>query len=231
MNRPGEELREFWFEQAESETPLLRGPGVGVVFSRARGFSHLLRVANGASAAPIELDPGIVQAASVPNEENVLFDGRRIGNPLYQELVPHEQGHDRGRGVCALLTGSCFNHHFSGVYSLGWDQDAPERIVLDVDVADRCRGPVEKLAATYIVSGALVAIEPETASANSLIFRVDRGLLELVAVPPAIIDPPSSFGGGIRIQIQARIDPQTHTQRLHYCWRWASCEDLTRLTA
>jgi hypothetical protein len=231
MNRPGEEVTEFWFERALSETPVMRGPGVAIVFSRARGFSHALRVGKGASSEAIELEPKLLQAASVPDEADDQFDGRQIGNPLYQELVPHEQGRERGRGTCALLTGSCFNHHFSGVFSLGWDQDAPDRLVFDVDVADRCRGPVEKLAATYVVTGADVAIEAETATANSLIFRVGRGLLELAAAPPAIIDAPGSSGGGIRIQIQARIDPQTHTQRLHYRWRWASCEGLTRLTA
>ena len=225
MSGPADQVTEFRFEQPASETPVMRGPGVAVAFSQARGLVHALRI----EARPgVAAKPWLVQAASVPDDENQQRDGRRIGNPLYQELVPHELAHSRGRGICALLTGSCFEHHFSAVFSLGRDQDAPERIVLDIDAADRCRGPVEMLAATYIVSCANATIETRNATDSSLVWRVAGGILELVALSPAIIDEPGSSGEGIKVQVQARIDPNTHTQRLHYRWRWASCPDLTR---
>ena len=66
-----------------------------------------------------------------------------------------------------LLTGSCFNHHFSAVFSLYRDRETPECIVLDVDIADRCRGPVEKLAATYVVSGRTVCTGGSRSAADS----------------------------------------------------------------
>jgi hypothetical protein len=228
MSRPGEAVTEFWFEQAGSETPVMRGPGVAVAFSQSRGLVHAFRIEPGPSAAATGLKLCLMQAASVPDQEHEQSGGRRIGNPLYQELVPHELAHDQSGGICALLTGSCFNHHFSAVFSLGRDQDAPGCIVFDIDVADRCRGPVEKLAATYIVCCPDLAIETTGARSSSLIWEVGGGLLELVALPPAIIDEPTSSCEGMRIQIQARIEVHTHTQRLHYRWRWASCPDLTR---
>jgi hypothetical protein len=228
MSRPGEELTEFWFEQAASETAIIRGPGISVVFRQGRGLVHTLRVEAGSSTAEIGLTPWRVQATSVPDQEVEQFDARRIGNPFYQELVLHELAVDRGRGICVLLTGSCFDHHFSAVFSLGRDKEAPDRVVFDIDVADRCRGPVEKLAATYVVSCADAAIETRSTAANSLVWGVAAGDLELVALPPARILDPSSGSEGLKVQVQARIDPNTHTHRLHYRWRWASCPDLSR---
>ena len=69
-----------------------------------------------------------------------------------------------GPGLCLLLTGTFFKHHFSAVVSLGIDPDRPDGLVLDVDVADRCRAPVDSLAATYTVrldSGALADAGPQ----------------------------------------------------------------------
>jgi hypothetical protein len=221
-------VTEFWFELAASETPVMHGPGVAVAFSQASGLMHALRIETGPNAAAIGRKPFLLQATTVALQEDEQSLGRRIGNPVFQELVPHELPRDQGDGICALLTGSCFNHHFSAVFSLGRDQDVPGRIVFDIDAADRCRGPVEKLAATYIVSCPDVAIETSAATARSLIWDVGGGSLELVALPPAEIDEPRSSREGMKVQIQARIEPHTHTQRLHYCWRWASCPDLTR---
>jgi hypothetical protein len=228
MSRPGEDTTEFWFEQAASEIAAMHGPGIAVSFTQERGLVHAMRIEARSSAAAIGVTPWVVRAKSAPEQDDDLFDGRRIGNPVYQELVPHELAHDRSGGVCALLTGSCLDHHFSAVFSLGRDKVAPELIVFDIDVADRCRGPVEKLAATYIVSCDDGAVETKSTAASSLVWGVAAGELELAALPPAKIIGPSSSGEGMRVQVQARIDPNTHTQRLHYRWRWASCPDLTR---
>jgi hypothetical protein len=228
MSRPRDEVKEFWFEQAASETAVMRGRGIAVVFTQGRGLAHSLRIEPGSSAVAIGSSPCVVQATSIPDQDADQFDGRRIGNPLYQELVPHELAHDRSRGIRALLTGSCFDHHFSAVFSLGRDKGAQDCVVFDIDVADRCRRPVEQLAATYIVTCAKTPIEIKRTSATSLICGVGAGDLELAALPSATILHPSSSSAGVRVQVQARIDPKTHTQRLHYCWRWASCPDLTR---
>jgi hypothetical protein len=216
------------------DAPILCGPGIAVVFAQAGGLVHALRLGKIATPpARLALKHYLISAASLPEPESVQLNGRRIENPVYQELVPHELSSNPGQGICALLTGSCFDHHFSAVFSLGRDRHAPECVVLEIDVADRCRGPVEKLAATYFVIGygQNVAVETFRAKASSVSWDVDGGVLELEALAPAVIDEPSSAKEGVKVQIQARIDPQTHTQRLHYRWRWASCPDRTRLTA
>jgi hypothetical protein len=224
MSRPGENVTEFRFEHAGSDAQVMMcGPGAAVVFSQARGLAHALRIGRKATpAAANGLNEWLIQAASVPESEGQHLDGRRLENPVYQELVRHELTSGSGRGICALLTGSCFDHHFSAVFGLGPDRDAPECIVFEIDVADRCRGQVEMLAATYTLTGADLAIAPSRATPSSLTWNVGGGVLELEACAPAIIDEPSSTSEGMRVQIQALINPQTHTQRLHYRWRWAS---------
>ena len=182
MSRPGENRTDFRFESPGSDTAddvragycrRIQPRGLawctlcGSGEMRARGRSRAEAVAGSGSQHSGTGRPAI--------------GGRRIGNPVYQELVPHELASDPARGICALLTGSCFDHHFSAVFSLGRDRDAPESVVLEIDVADRCRGPVEKLAATYLVTGHSkdAAIETVRASASSLTWIVDGGILEL----------------------------------------------------
>jgi hypothetical protein len=129
------------------------------------------------------------------------------------------------------LTGSCFDHHFSAVFSLFRDPETPRWIVLDADVADRCRRQVEKLAATYFVSQRVTSVDTLHATAWSAAWQSASsrsGRLELIAAPPSTIDLSTSASLGARVQILAKIDKKTHTQRLRYCWRWASSSDLTR---
>ena len=145
--------------------------------------------------------------------------------------MPHDLGDHAGHRPSALLTGSSLNHHFSAVFSLSRDTETPDCIVLDVDVADRCRGPVEKLAATYVVSGSLLSGEPAHISTTSLEWRTEAvhpGRIELIAIPFATVDRSTSPAGDQHVQIQARIDAASHTQRLRYRWRWARSSDLTR---
>jgi hypothetical protein len=228
MSRPGEGATEFWFEQTASETVVMRGPGIAIVFRHGTGLVHSLRIEAGSSSAAIASAPWLIQAASVPEQDAEQLDRRRIGNPLYQELVPHALADDQRSGICALLTGSYFDHHFSAVFSLGRDKESTGRVVFDIDVADRCRRPVEELAATYIVNCADEPIEHNRTNERSLVWRVAAGDLELVALPPATILDPGSSSEGLRVQVQALVDPHTHTQRLHYRWRWANCPDLSR---
>ncbi len=136
-----------------------------------------------------------------------------------------------GPGLCALLTGSCFNHHFSAVFSLFHDPEMPERMVLDVDIADRCRGPVEKLAATYFISGPARRARASQSLVCSVAWEAvdqSRVVLELIAEAPATVEISDSRSGQVRAEIRAQVDPATHTQRLRYRWRWTSSSGLTR---
>jgi hypothetical protein len=235
MSRPDAKVADFWFQKGLHDAPMLCGPDIAVLLAQgASGLVHGLRIGSRASPpARIALKHAIIAADSLPESDDKQLDERRIENPVYQEFVPHELTSGPGEGIGALLTGSCFDHHFSAVFSLGRDRDEPECIVLEIDVADRCRGPIERLAATYIITGKFqdVTSEPVRATARSVTWDLDGGVLELEALAPAIIEEPSSSGDGVKVQILARIDPQTYTQRLHYRWRWASCADRTRLTA
>jgi hypothetical protein len=225
MSRTDENVADFWFQKGPWDVPMMCGPGIAVVFAQASGLVHALRIGRRTTdPAGLALKHYFIQAASAPEAEGQLHGGRRIENPVYQEIVPHELTSDPNRGICALLTGSGFDHHFSAVFSLGFDRASPDAIVFEIDVADRCRGPVEKLAATYLMTGQDqdVAIATRRPTASSLTWNVDGGVLELEALAPAIIDDPSTTSQGVKVQIQARIDPQILTHRLHYRWRWAS---------
>ncbi len=224
---------EFWFDQVGSGSLVMRGPGIAVVFSSDRGLlGHAICIDSG-SSAPASLHASwLVRTDDLGKQEMEAQGGRRVGNPAYQEIVPHELEHHGREGLCALLTGSCFDHHFSAVFSLFRDREMPQFIVLDVDVADRCRGPVEKLAATYVVSGLSLSPDARQNSTNSLCWRGSdasgAGLLELIAVPPASISEETPASVGSRVQVRAIVDPKIHTQRLCYRWRWASNSGLTR---
>ena len=92
--------------------------------------------------------PSVVSAVESQSERD---DPTRIVSPVYQELQCHESTGNRIDGVCLLLTGHFFQHHFSAAIRLFRDPDSPRDLVLDFDVADRCRSPVQSLAATYLV--------------------------------------------------------------------------------
>src|SRR5262245_11731917 len=77
-------------------------------------------------------------------------DPARVAHPVYQELQPH--GPTAGSSLCLLLTGLAFHHHFSASMTLARDPHHLDGVVLDFDIADRYRAPVESLGATYLVA-------------------------------------------------------------------------------
>jgi hypothetical protein len=152
----------------------------------------------------------------------------RISSPLYQELCRHDRAGDSS--LWLLLTGHLFAHHFSAAVNLHIEPGRPNRLVIDFDVADRCRSGVETLVATYQVAlhpGTLVWCAPDRIAWSPV--RPDRGRLELLAESPTrlVMDQP---GPSVTlVQAVAKIEPATFTQRLRYRWRWTSCSgDVTR---
>jgi hypothetical protein len=128
-----------------------------------------------------------------------------------------------------LLTGLYFSHHFSAAVTFSTDPHLPAGDSLEFDVADRCRSPVESLAATYLVgldSGAL-----EAADRGRIAWCVgppNPGRLELVAGPQAALTLAEAGRKATRVQIVAAIQPGTFTHRLRYSWRWTSAEGSIR---
>jgi hypothetical protein len=151
----------------------------------------------------------------------------RGANPVYQEIQLH--GPADGPRVCLLMTGLASRHHYSAAVTLSMDPIEPGRVLLEYDVADRCRSPVTSLVATYIVghaSGAAVAADPDRISWT---FGTEAGgHLELVAGPQASLAIIESTQEGTVVQVAAEIQPGTFTHRLRYGWRWTSAAGLTR---
>jgi hypothetical protein len=127
------------------------------------------------------------------------------------------------------LTGRSSHHHFSAAVSLRDDPRQPDCLEIDFDVADRCRAPLDSLAATYRVGasgGAIVDADPGRIAWDPV--GPDRGRLELIAEPPTTLALAEASPQATLVQALAKIEPGTSTQRLRYRWRWTSSNDLTR---
>jgi hypothetical protein len=170
--------------------------------------------------------PGIAVAQTVECEADQK-SSQRVASPVYQELQPHELA--GGSSLCLLLTGRLLEHHFSAAVTLGRGRQDARGLILDFDVADRCRAAVEVLAATYLVrldSGAL-----EEAGPDAIIWTTDparRQQLALHAEPPATLLLAEAGRQATRVQAVASLAPGSFTHRLRYQWRWTSAADLTR---
>jgi hypothetical protein len=98
-------------------------------------------------------------------------------------------------------------------------------VVVDVDVADRCRAPVEILAATYLVQLGSSALIDVDAGAEGIAWGGDPlggGRLEFRGGGGADIALAEAGRRAARVQALARLVPATdhHTRRLVYSWRW-----------
>ncbi len=201
----------------DSAMASLQGPTFAVEFRR---------LADRWSESLIPSGSGLVLARSHPGATDG-DDPARVIHPVYQEVQVH--GPASGANACLLLTGLSFAHHFSAAVTIVDDRDQAGTVLIDYDVADRCRSPVEVLAATYVVSlnsGAL-----ESAEAGRIVWRVagpSQGRLELAAVAPCTLAMAEAGRTATRVQILAPIQAGTFTHRLRYGWRWTSAEGLTR---
>jgi hypothetical protein len=194
------------------------GPGLRIAFARTGVlWTHSLVLPG---------EHGLEIARSVETDPD-RSDPCRIVSPLYQDIQRHQGA--AGSGLCLLLTGTLYKHHFSAAISLVHDPDRPEGMMLDVDVADRCRSPVENLAATYTVgldSGKLARAGSEAISWENV--GADVGGLEIEAVVPSTLVLAEAGRSATRVQVLAAIQPGGFTHRLHYRWRWTCNSGLTR---
>ncbi len=196
---------------------VMAAPGLDVIFTRAGPcWAHHLELLHQGKlevAATVEYDPERDHPA-------------RIVSPVYQELQFHALSDTEG--LCALLTGHLHQHHFSAAIRLFADPEQLDTLVLDIDVADRCRARVENLAATYTVhltSSALADASPE-----KIVWNLEgpiEGQLELAAHPPATLALVEAGRAATRVQAVAAIERETLTHRLRYGWRWTSAPSLT----
>jgi hypothetical protein len=203
--------------QVEDDHAVLSAPFLSLRFTRLGDrWSHCL-------ACTRERGVGVAwsQSISLPEDE------RRIISPVYQEVQRHDLA--GGQSQCLLLTGLFFRHHFSAAVTLRRDPDSSASLELDFDIADRCRAPIESLAATYLVgldSSALIEAGPGRIAWDAADLGCER--IELIAEPPASLVLAEAGRQTMRAQVLAAIQPGTFTQRLRYRWRWTTSVDRTR---
>ena len=222
----------FTCEEETHERRVIQGAGVRLTFARQSDcWTHHLSFAGRSPEPARKTLPDLISAVETDLDRD---DPSRVVSPVYQEFHHHELAGDPASGLCVLLTGHLFQHHFSAAVRVFLDPDDPSSGILEIDIADRCRSPVQSLAATYLVrlgSGALADANSETI--------VWRGSPEM---EPGFeldfhCDPPSTLGlaeaGRIatRVQAVAALTPGAFTHRLRYCWRWRSpCESSSGQT-
>lgn len=217
MTSPSLPAASFLCEQTEDRADLC-GPGLRLAFACAGAvWTHALFV-------PGEPEFEVCRAVETDSDRDLPG---RVVSPVYQELQRH-QGL-AGSGVCLLATGTHYQHHFSAVITMDQDGERPGVVMLDLDIADRCRPAVEILASTYTVrldSNALAGAGPEAIAWE--ITGASAGRLELEAVAPSRLVLAEAGRSATRVQVLAAIQPGGFTHRLHYRWRWASRSGSTR---
>ena len=195
------------------------GPGMRIAFARTGDrWTHALAIPD---------EEGGFEFARVVESQPDRDDPARIVSPVYQEVQRHEsQG---ASGLCLLLTGLWFKHHFSAAVTFATDLSEPGVLTLDFDVADRCRAPIESLAATYrlgLDSGAIADASTDRIVWNLVGARPGR--LELLADSSCSLVLAEAGRQALRVQVLASLRPGSFTHRLRYRWRWTSSVDRTR---
>ncbi len=147
---------------------------------------------------------------------NTLGDHSRVVSPTYQQ-IDVRMADSVAR---ALLVGQAGPHHFSAAVEVS---EAANGVVVDVDVADRCREPVEALAATYVMENA--AGQLHQGGAGGLVWDHATHHLIFEADPPTRVLAASHGFGSLQVQALATIDPAARTHRFRYRWRWINEPD------
>jgi hypothetical protein len=138
----------------------------------------------------------------------------RVVSPAYQEV----QEHPGDTFARLLLTGQSTPHHFSAVLTVGREGG---EIRVEFDVADRCRGEVEALAATYQL--AAVSSDLEAGSPDLLSWKLPGwggGTLGLVPLHGSTTCLAEAGRVGSVAQCLAGLKTGEFTHRLRYAWVW-----------
>jgi hypothetical protein len=137
-------------------------------------------------------------------------DPTRVVSPTYQEL--HVKGPVEDPQL--LLVGKSGRHHFSAVVSMASREG---KVVLEFDVADRCRAPMVGLAATYRVDRQAGDLrEADT----SRVAWDKGGTLLLEAIGRATLVLAEAGRAAMRVQVNAPLGNVDPTHRLAYRWAW-----------
>jgi|GEM_PF-1059580 len=199
---------EFRLEEDEQRI-VIDAASLRLTFLKAgERWVHVLEIAE------LGTDSGFREVAQTVESEIEGGDPTRVVSPAYQEI----QIQPMAGGVRLLLTGQLTPHHFSAVLTVSREGDG---IVVEFDVADRCRGPILALASTYLIplgSGALI-----DANASHVVWggeSLGHGQLEFITLQSGTTALAEAGRRGARVQALAPLATATATQRLLYRWRW-----------
>ncbi|MBX6312535.1 MAG: hypothetical protein IRY99_06390 [Isosphaeraceae bacterium] len=170
-----------------------------------------------AHALEVGPEPGgslLARSVDIPAER---IDSKRVVSPAFQQLQLQ-----RGAfGAQALLVGQSGPHHFSAVFHVRqWEAS----VLVEVDIADRCRAEIAGLASTYRVE--VPAADWIEADPSRLIWRPGGSPqpLEFSAWGPpahrARITCAEAGRGAWHVQAEAPLDPRASTHRWSYRWCW-----------
>lgn len=168
---------------------------------------------------PADGPPWLATVENPPDAD----DPSQVVSPVYQE-VQHHSFDDDERRVRLLLTGLLHKHHFSAVLTIEVDDSGAT--VVDLDVADRCRDAVSRLAATYeirLAPGDLEDATPEVAT-----WSLGDAALTMAAIGGTGLATTAKGPRSMLAQAVAVISPGTFTHRLRYRWTWATRPGTTR---
>jgi len=207
------------FGWQESDDRIVMSAGdLSVVFDRTGDrWTHRLELGR----------PALHEGARAVESDAERDAPARVMSPVYQEIHRHDLAGETG--LCCLLTGLMFQHHFSAVVTLSADAAQPDMRLLEFDVADRCRAQVETLAATYLVT--IDSSELADADPHTIVWtggKLGQARLELIAPPPAALALTRAGRQATRVQAVALVEPATFTHRLFYRWRWTSVSSVIR---
>jgi hypothetical protein len=168
---------------------------------------------------PADGPPWLATIENPPDAE----DPTQIVSPVYQEVQHHAFDDHDGR-IRLLLTGLLHKHHFSAVLTV--EVDDAGGTVVDLDVADRCRDAVARLAATYEVR--LTPGDLDDATPRSVTWSLDAAALSMAAADGASLAIAARSPVSMRVQALASLTPGSFTHRLRYRWTWATRSGLAR---
>jgi hypothetical protein len=213
-----------WQCDGADDRVVIRGPEAQVTFLRL-GDRWVHHLSFGRLDPP---DAGLGELVSSEESDPGQDDTGRVVSPVYQELHRHTLS-DESQGVCLLLTGRLFHHHFSAVMTVSADPDRTGAVIVDFDVADRCRADVSSLAATYLVR--LGSSELRDADSHAITWsggRIGEGVLTFQSKAGANLALAEAGRQGARAQALAFLEPGSFTHRLHYRWLWATTAEAER---
>jgi hypothetical protein len=151
-------------------------------------------------------------------------DPARVVSPVYQQL----QFQRNRQCLEALLVGQSGPHHFSAVFSVSAQliqsvvgrngREPPFDFHIDVDIADRCRKPVEFLASSYVVGAQSSELKEASPSGVTWDFKADY--LNFWARWPSRASLSEAGRRATRVQAFATPQPGMATLRLVYGWIW-----------